>query len=188
MFWHTSVKTNTVTTSRSINLNLSSIWCKALRWVFCGNTALEGKTSRGDVILSQTKLLERRASCDLNLCCYNIDTCDFLGDGVLDLDSGIDLDEVVAVLLVNQELSCTRIAVLDALRQPDGIGQNVVARLNRQILRRRNLNDLLVATLDGAITLVQMHNVSKVVTKKLDLNVLGLVEEALDEDSAVAEC
>ena len=41
--------------------------------------------------------------------------------------------------------------------------------------------------LDGAVALVQVDNVAVVVTEELDLDVLGLVEEALDEDGAVAE-
>jgi hypothetical protein len=42
------------------------------------------------VVLGQTKLLKRCTSGDLDLSCNDIDTCDFLGDGVLDLDTGVD--------------------------------------------------------------------------------------------------
>src|SRR5690242_15811389 len=94
---------------------------------------------------------------------------------------------IVPVLLVDQELGSTGVAVLDGLCEPDGIGQDGIAGLNGQILSRSNLNDLLVTTLHGAVTLVQVDDVTLVVTKKLDLNVLGLVKEALDEDGAVAE-
>lgn len=44
-----------------------------------------------------------------------------------------------------------------------------------------------MATLDTAVTLVEMHDVAVVVAEQLDLDVLGLVEEALDEDGAVAK-
>jgi hypothetical protein len=44
-----------------------------------------------------------------------------------------------------------------------------------------------VTTLNTAVTLVQVDDVSLAITKKLDFNVLWLVEEALDEHSAVAE-
>lgn len=91
------------------------------------------------------------------------------------------------VLLVNQELSSTSVAVLYGLRQPDGISQDGIAGLNGQVLGRSNLNNLLVTTLHGAITLVQVDNITLVVTEKLDFNVLGLIEEALDEDGSVAE-
>jgi hypothetical protein len=44
-----------------------------------------------------------------------------------------------------------------------------------------------MTALNGAVALVQMHNIAEVVTKQLDLDMLGLVEEALNEDSAVAK-
>jgi hypothetical protein len=44
-----------------------------------------------------------------------------------------------------------------------------------------------MSALHGAVTLVQVHDVAVVVTEKLDLNVLRLIEEALDEDGAVSE-
>jgi hypothetical protein len=46
---------------------------------------LEGKASRGDVILGQTELLKRCTSGDLDLCGDNIDARNLLGDGMLDL-------------------------------------------------------------------------------------------------------
>jgi hypothetical protein len=89
----TTIKTNSVTTSRAVDLDLSSIGCEALSGVFCGDSALEGKASGRDVILSQAKLLERCTSCDLNLRRNNVDTGDLLGDGVLDLNTGVDLQD-----------------------------------------------------------------------------------------------
>ena len=44
-----------------------------------------------------------------------------------------------------------------------------------------------MSPLDRAVTLVQVDNVAVVVTEELDLDVLGLAEEALDEDGAVTE-
>jgi hypothetical protein len=43
------------------------------------------------VVLGQTKLLERCTCSNLDLCGYDVDTSDLLGDGVLDLDTGVDL-------------------------------------------------------------------------------------------------
>lgn len=103
------------------------------------------------------------------------------------LHSGVDLNEVVSVVLVNQELSGTSIAVVDRLCEPDCIRENSIASLDREILCRSKLDNLLMTTLDTAIALVEMDDVSEVVSEELDLNVLGLVEEALDEDCAVAK-
>ena len=91
------------------------------------------------------------------------------------------------VLLVDQELGSTCIAVVHRLGKPDSIVEDGIAGLDGQVLRRGKLDDLLMATLDTAVALVQMHDVAEIVTEQLDLDVLGLVEEALDEDGAVAE-
>lgn len=106
---------------------------------------------------------------------------------MLDLDAGVDLDEVVAVLLIDQELGGTGVLVLDMLGQLDGIVQNGVADRGGKRLGRSNLNDLLVATLDRAITLKQMDNISLTIRKQLDLDVTGLVEKSLNEDGTVAK-
>lgn len=91
----TTIETDSVATSRAVDLDLSSIGCKALGGVFCGDSALEGKASCGDVVLSQAKLFKRCTCCDLNLCRNNVDTGDLLGDGVLDLDTRINFNEIV---------------------------------------------------------------------------------------------
>src|SRR4051794_33744161 len=44
-----------------------------------------------------------------------------------------------------------------------------------------------MTTLNTAVTLIQMDDVTLVITKKLDLDMLWLDEEALDEDGSVSE-
>jgi hypothetical protein len=94
---------------------------------------------------------------------------------------------ILPVLLINQELGSSGVPVPDALCKPDSVGEDSIASLNWEILCWGNLNDLLVAALDTAVTFVEMDDVALVITEKLDFNVLGLVEEALDEDSSVTE-
>lgn len=183
----TAVETDTVTTSAAVNFNLASIGLEILGGILSGDTALDGETTGGDAVLGKTKLLKSSTSGDLDLGGDNVDPGDLLSNGVLDLDTGVDLNEIVAVLLVDKELSGTGVAVVDRLGELDGIGQDSIASLGGKVLSGGNLDDLLVATLDGAVTLVQVDNVAVVVTKKLDLDVLGLVEEALDENGAVAK-
>jgi len=74
-----------VTPCRAVDLDLASIWGEVGCWVFRGDTALEGETSSRDMVLGQTELFEGCTSSDLDLGGYNIDTSDFLGNGVLDL-------------------------------------------------------------------------------------------------------
>lgn len=79
-----------VSTSGTVDLNLSSVRSKALGGVFCGDTALEGKAASRDVVLSQAKLLKRCTSSNLNLRSNDIDAGNLLGNGVLDLNTWVD--------------------------------------------------------------------------------------------------
>jgi len=101
--------------------------------------------------------------------------------------SRVNFDEVVPVLLIDQELRRTSVSVIDRLSKPHGIRQQRVAHCDRQVLGRRKLDNLLVTSLDRAVTLVQMYHVAMVIAKKLNLDVLGSVQEALHKDSAIAE-
>lgn len=199
----TSVETDTITTGRAVDLNLASIWPEALGGVLSGDylisasllyflqvfltSALNSKAPGRDPLLGQAQLLQARASRNLDLGSNNINSSNLLSDRVLDLDTGVDFDKVVAVLLVNQELGSTSVPVLDGARHADRIGENARADIGGEVLCGSNFDNLLVATLDGAVTLVQVDDVAKVVTEELDLNVLWPVEEALDKDGAVAE-
>ena len=182
-----TIETHAIATGRAVDLNLARVGAELLGRVLGGESALNSKAARGDAVLRQSQLSQRGASGDLNLSGDDVDAGDLLGDGVLDLDTRVDFDEVVAVLLIDEELRSASIAVVDSLGQPDGISQDGIASLGREILRGGDLDNLLVATLDGAVTLVQVNDVSVVIAKQLDLDVLGLVEESLDKDSAVAE-
>lgn len=106
---------------------------------------------------------------------------------MLNLDTRVDLNEVVSVLLINQELRSACIAISSSLGQSDGIREDAVTNIGGKVLGRGNLDDLLVSSLDRAVTLVQMDNVAMVVTEKLDLNMLGLVKEALNKNGTIAE-
>ena len=170
-----TIETNTVTTSRAVHLDLASVGLECLGRIFGGDTALDGETTSGDTVLGQTKLLERSTSSNLDLSGDNVDARDFLGDGVLHLDTRVDLDKVVAVLLVHEELGGTSVAVVDGFGELDGVGKNSISGLDGEILGRSKLNDLLVSPLHRAVTLEQVDNVAVAVTEKLNLDVLGLV-------------
>ncbi|KAI6766709.1 hypothetical protein HG531_011931 [Fusarium graminearum] len=183
----TGIQTDTVTARRSVDLDLSSVRLETLGRILSCDTALDGKATSRDAILSKTELVQSSTSSNLNLGGNDIDSGNLLSDRVLDLNTRVDLNKVVTVLLVNQELRSACIAVAGCLGQSDSVGKNVVTDFRGKILGRSNLNNLLVSSLDGAVTLVQVDDVAVVVTEKLDLNVLGLVKEALNEYSAVTK-
>jgi hypothetical protein len=148
---------------------------------------LDSEPPRGDAVLGKSQLLQCGASSDLDLSRDQINPGDLLGNRMLDLDTGVDLDEVVSVLLVDQELGGSGISVVDRPSKLDGIGQEGIANVGREVLGRGQLDDFLMSSLNGTITLVEVDDVSVVVSQELDLDMLRLVQESLHEDGSVAK-
>jgi hypothetical protein len=69
-------------------------------------------------------------------------------DGVLDLDTRVDFDKVVTVLSIDEELRRTGVAVADALRELDRVGEDGLADVFGEVRRRCDLDDLLVPALN----------------------------------------
>jgi len=109
-------------------------------------------------------------------------------DGVFYLNTRIDLNEVMPSHLIDQEFRCASIPVPDALREPDRVRQNGLTHFLREVSCRCNLNDLLVTSLDGAVTLEQVNGVTNAISKNLDFDMTWALQEAFDEDSAISEC
>ena len=107
---------------------------------------------------------------------------------MFDLYTRVNLDEVVPAHLVDQELSGTRISVPDALRELDSIGEDRSPNLLGKVRGWRNLDNLLVATLDGTVTLEKMDGVSSGISKELDFNMTGTFKETFDKDGSISEC
>ena len=106
---------------------------------------------------------------------------------MLDLDPGVHFDEVGVAVQVDQELAGTGVAVADLLAQADGAVEDLLAGSLRHGEGGRILDDLLVAALHGAVTVIQVDHVAVVIGQDLDLHVLGAAQVLLDEDLVVAE-
>ncbi len=117
---------------------------------------------------------------------------DLLCDGVLDLQPGVDLHEVVLPALgLVEELNGAGVGVSGAPAEVDGVPQHGLADVVRQLGRRRKLNHLLVAALNGAVALVEVDDVALGKWKKL-ATIKGIVfrcktkpswQEEIDSDS-----
>ena len=106
---------------------------------------------------------------------------------MLDLDARVHLDEVVAAVLVNQELDGARVHVADGLGDLDRVGAQPLAYLLGHAPGRAELHDLLVTALQRAVALAQVADVAVLVGEDLHLDVLGLDQILLHEDAVVAE-
>lgn len=108
-----------------------------------------------DVLLGQAELSKGDSGSDLDLSGDNVDTGDLLyndiskllgkrrmvltSNGVLDLDTGVDLNEVVSALLVDQELGSTGVSVVNGFGQAESVVKN---GLSDRFVKVRSWGDL----------------------------------------------
>ena len=130
---------------------------------------------------------DRLARRDAELLAHQVHARDLFGDGVLDLQASVDLEEADGAVRADQELARSRADVA-------GLAQDRLARLDearvlvvREERRGRLLDELLVTTLEGAVARRDDDDVAVGVGEALGLDVPRLVEEALDEALAATE-
>ena len=118
---------------------------------------------------------------------HEIEAGDHLGDGMLDLQAGVHLEEEEAPVGAENEFDRAGVAVARRRREPHRGGADVVAQRRRQARRRRFLDDLLEAALHRAFALEQMDRIALAVADDLHLDVARPLDIGLGVDAAVAE-
>ncbi len=146
---------------------------------------------KGDVLLRQTELSERRARGDAHLRLDEIHVCDLLGHRVLHLDSRIHLDENVLPRAiprcVDQEFDGASVDVADRARESDGIPVQTLPQLIGDVRSRCDLDDLLVPPLDRAVPFEQVDRLPCAVGQDLNLDMPRAQNRLLEEHARVAE-
>ena len=117
----------------------------------------------------------------------DVDSGHELGDGVLDLQARVQLDEVEGPVRPEQELEGAGVAVADRVAGALGRGLHLLAPLGRERGRRRLLDQLLVAPLDRALALAEGEHAALAVSEHLDLDVPRRRDRLLEIQGAVAE-
>merc|ERR1719183_759678 len=108
---------------------------------------------------------------------------DALGDGMLDLQTGVQLEEeVVAGVGVEEVLDGTGSDVADGLGEALGGALHLAEGFGGDDDGRALLEDLLEAALGGAVTAVEGDGVAVLITDDLDLDVTGVLTELHEED------
>src|SRR5271166_813248 len=123
----------------------------------CNDTRLDSETTwRLDRrLIRNPQVLQRLARRDAELRFHEIYAGDLLGDGMLDLDARIALDEkIFAALRADEELDCAGIHVARFAREADRVVQNALPQDNVEARRGRDLDYLLIAKLHGAVALI----------------------------------
>ena len=152
--------------------------------VFGIDPALDRMPAHDDVFLAER---QRHAGGDLDLLFDQVDAGDHLGDGVFDLDAGVDLDEIKVVVGVDQELACAGVDVTGGTGQPDGGFAELHAHGQRQGRCGRFFDQLLMPALQGAIAVPAMDDIAVRVGQDLDFDVPGAIDELFEVDAGVLE-
>ena len=122
-----------------------------------------------------------------NLLFDQIDPAYFLGNGVLDLYPCIHFHEVIISTGIQQKFDGSHTVIADALGGSHGILKQALTDILLQNMARCLLQQLLVATLRGAVPLIQMHDIPVLVCHQLHLDMLRLHNEFLHINGIIPE-
>ncbi len=145
---------------------------------------LDGVSCDLDTRLAERQRLARRHP-QLEL--DEVEAGDHLGDRMLHLEPGVDLEEVDDALLPHQELDRAGVDVAHPVGEGEGAVPQRLAGLGRDPRRRRLLDDLLVAALDGAFPLTEVDDGPVGVADDLHLDVPAPLDVRLGENRPVSE-
>ena len=117
-----------------------------------------------------------------------IDAGDFFGDAVLDLEAGVDFEEVELLgVVVVDEFDCAGGGVVDGFGEKGGGGFEAGARFVSEAGGGRFFEDFLVAALRGAVAFPQGEDAALAVAEDLDFDVAGAGYIFFEIDAGVAE-
>jgi hypothetical protein len=123
---------------------------------------------------------------DQNLRADDVNTGDNFCDRMLHLNARIYLDEApIAAFDIDEELDGPRVEVFRLARDSHGCSADFVANPSVEGNTRRYFNDLLMATLDRAVALIEMEDVPAMVSKDQNFDVFGSPDIALEENGII---
>ncbi|GAA3245755.1 hypothetical protein GCM10020256_72900 [Streptomyces thermocoprophilus] len=172
---------------RAVGADAAGVGAEAVGGVLGGDTALERCAAQPHRVLGEAEVGEGLSGGDAQLGLDEVDVGDLLGDGVLDLDARVHLDEDVVAVAVEEELDGARVAVADLPGEADGVGADAVAQLGGEAGGGRQFDDLLVPSLHRAVAFVEVDDIAGAVGEDLHLDVAGFDDGFLQEDRRVAE-
>ncbi len=116
----------------------------------------------------------------------DIDAGHHFGDGVLDLQARIHLQEIIADS-AQDEFDRADPAIIQALAEPHRVGDHSVAKRCGKIGGRGFLDELLVTPLQRAFTLEQVNYIAFAVTGDLYFDMAPLLDQFFDDQPGIAK-
>ena len=186
-----AIKANAEAGRTAIGSDTAIIRNEVLFRVFGGDPALQRMTVELDVVLrrhARFRCSDCEAIENVDLRLDDVDPGDFLGHRVLDLDARIDLDEIeLSGIGIHQEFDRARTDIVGRIGDLQRVAGQFRALFGVQIRRRRALDDFLVAALDRAVALEEMHGVAVGIAQNLHLDMAGTFDELFEIDFVLAE-
>ena len=145
------------------------------------HAAFHGRAAPGDVLLPER---QGRAGGDLDLQAHQVEPGHQFGHRVLHLQAGVHLEEVEAAVGIHQEFHRAGVVVARRARGADRGLPHLVAHFGmlRDQRRRALLDHLLMAALNRALALAQVHHVAVAVAQQLNFDVPRALDQALHVD------
>src|SRR3990167_1968238 len=125
-------------------------------WVFCVDTALNGMSANGNVLLCVSQFFP---ACNPQLFFHQVNARHQFRNGVLNLNARIHFNEVKVFVLI-KELNGAHAAIMHVAASRRTQFANFGALLRGDARRRRFFNDFLMPTLYGAVTFAKVNGIA----------------------------
>ena len=151
--------------------------------VFRVNSALDGMAAIDHIALADAQLF---SGGDANLFLNNVDAGNQFRHRMLDLNTGIHLDKIELIVLV-QKLERPRATIADALAGIGAAYPDAISQALFDTRRRRFFNDFLVTALHRAIAIPQIDGVFELIRQDLNLDVTRVLQKFFHVHHWIAE-
>mmetsp|Transcript_1300 Transcript_1300/g.1725 ORF Transcript_1300/g.1725 Transcript_1300/m.1725 type:complete len:346 (-) Transcript_1300:436-1473(-) len=182
------IQTNTHTTWSTENLNNPSVWAKIFGWIFRSHTALHCMAHWENVFLFESHFIQFHSRSNLDLTLNYINSSDLLSNGVLNLNTRVDFNEIMSTFTINQKFHCSRIFIVGSLEKFHGVIKECLTCCLWKSYCWTCFNYFLVPSLYRAIAVIQVHSSTSAITKHLDFNMARFIHITFNEHGAIAEC
>src|SRR5690606_6247333 len=170
---------------RLVGAEAADGWPAVAIWIFGVEAAFDRPAFDLQILLLEGELL---AGGDADHLLDEIEAGDHFRNWVLYLQPRVHFQKVEALVgAAGDELDGAGAIVVHGARQCDRLLAHGVPGLIVEQRRRRFFDDFLVAALNRAFTLEQMHDIAVLIAHHLDFDVTRRGDEFFDEDAVVAE-
>ena len=165
---------------------IDGTWARAevVGGIFGIDTEFDGVAEGSEIIELRAKAF---ACGDANLFANEIDTVDFFGHGVFDLDAGIHFEEVVVASVIDKKLHGAGVFVVNGFGEFDGGFAHPFTQIVIEKGGGGFFKEFLVAPLDRTVAFAHVNNFTAFIAKDLEFDMVRFFDEFLEVDVGITE-